>query len=78
METEIKEPVTASIRCDFSPQKAGRPTLAAVTENGACSQTLYNALMRPWPKGEGIIATAIGVKKKRSGRPAILPFAEAV
>ena len=30
-------------------------------ENGLGADTLYNALARPWPKGEGIIATAIGV-----------------
>ncbi|MGL5007343.1 MAG: helix-turn-helix domain-containing protein [Plesiomonas sp.] len=33
-------------------------------ENGLGSQTLYNALMRPWPKGEGIISAAIGVPKE--------------
>ncbi|MCU8103487.1 helix-turn-helix domain-containing protein [Shewanella sp. SM101] len=30
-------------------------------ESGLASSTLYNALDRKWPKGELIIATAIGV-----------------
>lgn len=38
-------------------------TLAAVSrEAGLSSSTLANALTRPWPKGEIIIAKAIGVE----------------
>ncbi|GAB2941266.1 helix-turn-helix domain-containing protein [Hafnia psychrotolerans] len=37
-------------------------TLAALSrESGLCSSTLSNALSRPWPKGEQLIAQAIGV-----------------
>ncbi|HDO7098931.1 MULTISPECIES: helix-turn-helix domain-containing protein [Klebsiella] len=38
-------------------------TLAAVSrEAGLGSSTLRNALVRPWPKGERLIAAAIGVR----------------
>jgi len=38
-------------------------TLAAVSrEAGLSSSTLANALVRPWPKGEIIIAKALGIK----------------
>lgn len=37
-------------------------TLAALSRQaGLCSSTLANALSRPWPKGEWIIAEAIDV-----------------
>jgi Ner family transcriptional regulator len=37
-------------------------TLAAVSRSvGLSSSTLANALSRPWPKGERIIADAIGI-----------------
>ncbi|MGC6388129.1 helix-turn-helix domain-containing protein [Ewingella sp. S1.OA.A_B6] len=37
-------------------------TLAAVSRGaGLSSSTLANALSRPWPKGERIIADAIGI-----------------
>lgn len=40
-------------------------TLAAVSRDaGLSSTTLSNALLRPWPKGEMIIAKAIGVEAK--------------
>lgn len=40
-----------------------RTTLAAVSRAaGLSSSTLANALTRPWPKGELLIANAIGVK----------------
>lgn len=40
-----------------------RTTLAAVSrESGLSSSTLANALSRPWPKGELLIARAINVK----------------
>lgn len=38
-------------------------TLAAVSrEAGLSSSTLANALVRPWPKGEIIIAKALGLE----------------
>ncbi|WP_459176324.1 helix-turn-helix domain-containing protein [Ewingella americana] len=38
-------------------------TLAAVSRaSGLSSSTLANALSRPWPKGEQLIANAIGIK----------------
>jgi Ner family transcriptional regulator len=40
-----------------------RTTLAALSrESGLCSSTLVNALSRPWPKGEDLIARALNVK----------------
>ncbi len=40
-------------------------TMAAVSRGaGLSSSTLSNALSRPWPKGEMIIAQAIGVEAK--------------
>lgn len=42
--------------------KKRRLSLASLSrEHGLNSGTLYNALERPWPKGEKIIAEAIGV-----------------
>lgn len=42
--------------------KKRKTSLAALSRaNGLCSSTLANALNRPWPKGEQIIAQAIGV-----------------
>lgn len=47
-------------------------TLAAVSRKaGLSSSTLANALSRPWPKGEWLIAEAIGVHPRRSGQAAI-------
>lgn len=38
-------------------------TMAAVSRKaGLCSSTLSNALTRKWPKGEKLIAEAIGVR----------------
>lgn len=38
-------------------------TMAAISrEAGLCSSTLSNALTRKWPKGEKLIAEAIGVR----------------
>ncbi|RJT46103.1 helix-turn-helix domain-containing protein [Rahnella woolbedingensis] len=40
-------------------------TMAAVSRDaGLSSSTLSNALARPWPKGEMIIARAIGIEEK--------------
>lgn len=36
-------------------------TLAAISEAGLSSSTLANALSRPWPKGEWIIANFLGI-----------------
>lgn len=39
-----------------------KKSLAALsTENGLASGTLNNALRRPWPRGEKIIAQALGL-----------------
>lgn len=43
--------------------KKRRISLAALSrEHGLNSGTLYNALERPWPRGEQIIASAIGLQ----------------
>jgi len=43
-------------------------TMAAVSRRaGLSSSTLSNALIRKWPKGERLIAEAIGVKAECSG-----------
>ncbi|TCQ85183.1 MULTISPECIES: helix-turn-helix transcriptional regulator [Rahnella] len=40
-------------------------TMAAVSrDTGLSSSTLSNALARPWPKGEMIIARTIGIEAK--------------
>ena len=41
--------------------KKGTSLAALSREAGLSSSTLANALGRPWPKGEAIIAKAIGV-----------------
>lgn len=64
METEIR--TTDWHRADVisALKKRGTNMSKLSRDNGLSSQTLYNALMRPWPKGEAIIANAIGVKKE--------------
>lgn len=42
-------------------KKKGTSVSALSRENGLASSTLANALRFPWPKGEQIIAEAIGV-----------------
>ena len=42
-------------------KKKGTSVSALSRENGLASSTLGNALRFPWPKGEQIIAGAIGV-----------------
>ena len=42
-------------------KKKGSSVSALSRENGLASSTLANALRFPWPKGERIIADAIGV-----------------
>lgn len=42
-------------------RKKGTSLAAVSREAGLCSNTLANALSRPWPKGEWLIAEAIGV-----------------
>ncbi len=42
-----------------SLKKAGTSMAALSRENGLKSGSLYNALARPWPKGERIIADAL-------------------
>lgn len=47
----------------ISALKKKGTTLAAVSrEAGLSSSTLSNALVRPWPKGEYLIAKAIGIE----------------
>ncbi|MBE4621025.1 transcriptional regulator [Vibrio navarrensis] len=41
-------------------KKNGTSMAALSRENGLSSGSLYNALVRPWPKGEQIIAKALG------------------
>ena len=43
-------------------KKRGTNVTALSRENGLASSTLSNTLRSPWPKGEQIIADAIGVK----------------
>ena len=42
-------------------KKKGTSMSALSRENGLASTTLANALERPWPRGERIIANAIGL-----------------
>lgn len=42
-------------------RKRGTSLAAVSREAGLCSTTLANALTRSWPKGEWLIAEAIGV-----------------
>lgn len=56
MKTDLhKADIIASIK------KKGTSLAALSREAGLCSSTLANALERPWPKGELIIAEAIGM-----------------
>ncbi|NHB97567.1 transcriptional regulator [Photorhabdus stackebrandtii] len=41
-------------------KKRGTSLSAVSREAGLASSTLSNALHRPWPKGERLIATALG------------------
>lgn len=43
-------------------KKKGISLASLSRDNGLKSGSLYNALIRPWPKGEKIIANAIGEK----------------
>ncbi|MBP2170091.1 Ner family transcriptional regulator [Erwinia toletana] len=57
-----------------------KKSLSALSrEHGLSSSTLHNALIKPWPRGENIIATTIGllpaeiwpgryIKKKNSAK----------
>ncbi|WP_033577685.1 helix-turn-helix domain-containing protein [Dickeya chrysanthemi] len=42
-------------------RKKGTSLSAVSRQAGLCSATLSNALYRPWPKGELLIAAALGV-----------------
>ncbi|WP_192458922.1 helix-turn-helix domain-containing protein [Musicola keenii] len=42
-------------------RKKGTSLSAVSREAGLSSSTLANALYRPWPKGEFLIATALGI-----------------
>ncbi|PMM05693.1 hypothetical protein BCT63_09120 [Vibrio kanaloae] len=42
-------------------KKKGTSMAELSRNNGLSSGSLYNALVRPWPKGEKLIADAIGV-----------------
>ncbi|MCI4224848.1 transcriptional regulator [Dickeya dianthicola] len=43
-------------------RKKGTSLSAVSREAGLSSSTLANALYRPWPKGEWLIANALGIK----------------
>ena len=43
-------------------RKRGTPMAAESRKAGLSSSTLANALSRPWPKGERIIADALGTE----------------
>lgn len=51
-------------------RKKGTSLAAESRRNGLSSSTLANALTRPWPKGELIIATALGTDPGLSGHRA--------
>lgn len=42
-------------------RKQGTSMAAVSREAGLCSSTLANVLNRPWPRGEWLIAEALGV-----------------
>lgn len=46
-------------------KKKGTNLSALSREAGLASSTLANALRRPWPKGERLIAEALGEKPER-------------
>ncbi|MDJ0091472.1 helix-turn-helix transcriptional regulator [Pantoea allii] len=46
-------------------KKQGTSLAALSRKAGLASSTLANALTRPWPKGESIIAAALGVKPEQ-------------
>ncbi|MDN0007455.1 helix-turn-helix domain-containing protein [Providencia stuartii] len=50
----------ADIRAALEKRGTNLRTLS--TAAGLAADTLRNALVRPWPKGEKIIASAIGVE----------------
>ncbi len=52
-------------------RKKGTSMAAESRRNGLSSSTLANALTRPWPKGEMIIAGALALSPGLSGRHAI-------
>lgn len=61
-------------------KKQGTSLAALSREAGLSSSTLANALARPWPKGELIIARALGLSPEviwperyhdRAGRPVV-------
>lgn len=43
-------------------KKKGLSLALLSRDNGLHSGSLYNVLMRPWPKGERIIADALGLQ----------------
>ncbi|EIC82713.1 helix-turn-helix transcriptional regulator [Serratia sp. M24T3] len=51
-----REDIMAAVR------KAKKSLSALSREHGLASSTLSNALQRPWPKGEKIIANSIGLE----------------
>lgn len=61
---ESKQPLSDWHREDIlAAIRKQKKSLAALSrEHGLSSGTLVNALNRPWPRGERIIAETIGVK----------------
>jgi Ner family transcriptional regulator len=62
METEIRAHDWHRADVISALKKQGTNMARLSRDNGLGNQTLYNALVRPWPKGEAIIASAIGVE----------------
>ncbi|WP_115720163.1 helix-turn-helix domain-containing protein [Gallaecimonas mangrovi] len=60
MGTPIKDMHRADIIAAL--KKRGTSLSALSRDNGLSSGTLANAMARPWPKGERIIADAIGLE----------------
>lgn len=65
--TSRKNPLTDWHQADIiaALRKKGTTLAAASRAAGLSSSTLANALSRPWPKGEMLIAQAIGIPPAR-------------
>lgn len=57
-------------------KKNGTSMAALSRQSGLSSGSLYNALVRPWPKGENIIAQAIGLEPKEIWPTRYVDFAK--
>lgn len=59
-EVDVKDWHRAEIKCEL--EKKGISLAKLSRENGLNGDTLRNVFSRKWPKGEKIVADAIGVK----------------